>query len=59
MRSRARPGDPKTWQAFLNLEEREEHEFHLGRVFRLAEYTIRNEGNLKELHKKLDEFVKK
>src|SRR3989344_4028184 len=59
MRSRARPGDPKTWHAFLNLEEREEHEFHLSRVFRRTDVTIKNEGNLKELHGKLDLFLKK
>jgi len=59
MKHRGRPGDPKAWAAFLKLEEKEEHEFHLSRVFRLAEYTIRNEGNLKELHKKLDLFLKK
>ncbi len=59
MRSRARPGDPKAWQAFLNLEEREEHEFHLSRVFRLADYTIKNESDLKGLHKKIDALLRK
>ncbi|HIH14600.1 MAG TPA: AAA family ATPase [Nanoarchaeota archaeon] len=59
MKARGRPGDPAFWEQFLLLEEKEEHEFHLSRVFRLADYTIRNEGKLSELHNNLDVLIEK
>ncbi|MEK6807465.1 MAG: AAA family ATPase [Nanoarchaeota archaeon] len=57
MKARRRPGDPAFWEQFLMLEEKEEHEFHLSRVFRMADIIIKNEGTLEELHKKIDELA--
>ncbi len=59
MKHRGRPGDPKKWADFLELEKREEKEFHLKKVFAMADYVIDASGSMMELYKKIDALLKR
>jgi len=47
LRKRNRPGDPKTWNEFIN-RDLTELEFGIGNVIALADYIIVNEGSIEE-----------
>lgn len=48
----------KTWKKFL-LEENQESETQIRDIAKQADFTIDNNGSLKELYKQLDELVNK
>lgn len=58
LRARAEPRDPKTWEEFSAQDEREEQVFGVDRTTQLANYTINNDGTLKELYASIDEFLR-
>ncbi len=58
MKKRGRPGDPIYWPEFLALERQEEKEFHLKRVFAMADHVIDTSGTIVELRKNVDKLVK-
>jgi len=58
MKKRGRPGDPAYWPEFLALERKEEKEFHLKRVFAMADHVIDTSGTIADVRKKVDKLVK-
>jgi len=58
---RARPGDPSTLEEFRERERQENSADpvaqQLGATFRLADAVIENDGNLDELHRRVDAFA--
>lgn len=59
LKSRARPGFPKTMDEFKKHEARQIELFKVDVTFNLANATILNEGTLKELNKNVDNvFIK-
>ena len=58
MKKRGRPGDPQAWPEFLALERKEEKEFHLKKVFAMADHVINTARTKKELYKEIDKLVK-
>ncbi len=58
MKTRGRPGDPSSWPEFLALERKEEKEFHLKKVFAMADHVIDTSGTKKGVQKKVDKLVK-
>ena len=58
IKARGRTGDPKTFEEFLKMEKAEGKKFKFKQLFKMADYTIENNGTEEEFHKKLDEFMK-
>jgi len=62
MRIRAREADPKSYQEFLKLEELERKNAddklqNIEQTAKLAKETLINEGNIEQLHYKVDELL--
>ncbi|MBD3262758.1 AAA family ATPase [Candidatus Woesearchaeota archaeon] len=57
IKKRARIGDPKTLKEFLEQEKKEHKEFDYESIFEMADYTIKNNGTLEELYKKIDSIL--
>ena len=58
---RGRSSDPKTWEGFLEIDERdfgEEDEFgqQVGKCMQLTDYKLINDGTLEELYYKLNKI---
>lgn len=58
IRKRSRPGDPKTWEEFVE-RDLVELSFGLGNVIALADYMIVNEGSLNELRREAEKVLEK
>ncbi len=58
LKKRNSPRDPKTFQEFKQHEKREFEIFNFDKTFTYADYTVQNNGSLKELRKKLDKIMK-
>ncbi|MCD6114561.1 MAG: dephospho-CoA kinase, partial [Thermoprotei archaeon] len=58
IRKRSRPGDPKTWEEFVE-RDLVELSFGLGNVIALADYMIVNEGSLSELRREAEKVLEK
>lgn len=58
LKKRGRPGDPDTFEEFKEQDRNETEKFDMKKTFKKAGYTINNNGRLKELHRKVDGFVK-
>ncbi len=64
MQKRARASDPKTWEEFLVMDNRDRGsgEVKIGQqvsaCINLADYKIENSGTLFELHEKIEEVLK-
>ncbi len=58
---RGREGDPKTYEAFLELEKQEArgdaHQQNLEQVFGLADHAVENDGSLGALQERVDELL--
>mgnify|MGYP001566146484 FL=1 len=60
MLNRAKESDPKTWEGFLEIDERDfgdktnELGQQVGKCMTLADFEILNEGTLEELNKKVE-----
>ena len=63
LQERNRVGDAKTLEEFKQQEEKEnienENNQQLDATFKLANKVINNDGNLEELHKKVDDLIEK
>jgi dephospho-CoA kinase len=59
MRKRARPGDPKTLEQFLEQEKAERKLFDFDATLKYADYTVSNDGSKEELFKRVDALLKK
>lgn len=60
MKNRNRPGDPKTWEEFLELCEKEKdvgNHNHVEECLKLANKIIPNEGSIFDFQKKIDEIA--
>jgi len=54
IRSRGSTRDPRTWDAFSEQEQAEEHHFQVSRTLQEAEITIDNSGAMSQLHQKIE-----
>lgn len=59
MKKRARPGFPETYEEFLKHSERQDKLFNVNESFKRVNYTLDNNGTLEDLHKQIDELLKK
>jgi dephospho-CoA kinase len=59
MKSRARPGDPKTLEEFLEQEKRQYELFSLKKIYGYVDHRVDNSGTPEELEKRLDALLKK
>ena len=59
IKKRGRTGDPKTFEEFLEQENRDRQKFNLKKTISMADYTIENDSSVDELHNKLDALISK
>jgi len=59
LKTRARPGFPKTLEEFFVHENRENKIFNLDVTFKLAKEIIDNSTSLEDLHERVDKIAKK
>lgn len=58
---RAKPSDPKTWEEFLKVDDRDFSDKdnplgqQVGKCMEMADFTIINDGNVEDLKKKIEE----
>ena len=60
MKSRKRQGDPKTFREFKQIDDAEirgDGGQEVSKCMKMADYTIKNDGTLKELEKKLQDML--
>lgn len=63
IRSRRRPGDPQTWEEFLQMErqelglEGESHGLRVADCLKLADVTLKNEGTPQDLELKFSQIL--
>lgn len=55
LKARDEPRDPQSFAEFEAQERDEEEEFRIGATLALADLTIRNDGSIEELHRRIDE----
>jgi dephospho-CoA kinase len=58
LKKRGRIGDPKDFKEFMRNEETEKN-FGYYEGMKLADFTVRNDGSVEELYKKLDKIMEK
>jgi dephospho-CoA kinase len=61
MLSRKRHGDPQTFAEFKRIDDREikgGHGQEVAKCMKMADYTIKNDGTLEELRRKVEEVAK-
>lgn len=56
---RRRPNDPQTQEEFFARDKRDIENKGLGKVIKMVDFTIKNNGTLEELHKEVDALVEK
>jgi dephospho-CoA kinase len=54
---RNEPRDPKTWQEFLEQDQKEEEIFQLTETCRLADYRLTNNETVEKLYQKVDRII--
>lgn len=59
LKKRGRPGAPASLKEFKEQEKREWKEFKFKEAFKLADYTIHNNGKIGELYQKIDKIMSK
>jgi dephospho-CoA kinase len=59
MKSRARIGDPKTFEEFMHQEELDKKAFDFEKLKTYIDYTVTNNGTREQLYKQVDAFLKK
>lgn len=57
--SRRRPDDPQTQEEFFARDKRDIENKGLGKVMKMADFTIKNNSSIEELYKDVDALVKK
>lgn len=50
--------DPSTFEEFLVQDSSEEELFHVSKTLSMANYTLKNDGTLEDLHRSIDSLVK-
>lgn len=61
---RGREGDPKTWEEFVKLDERDqgkdepEYGQQVRKCIEMADIALQNDGSLEELQKKVEDVIK-
>ncbi len=55
---RAEGRDPKKFEDFLKQDRSENEIFHLNETISMANYSMKNDGSLEDLHKNIDKFAK-
>ena len=58
LKSRGRENDPKDFEEFQRQEKRENEIFNFNKTFSYADFTIENNGTIKELEKKIDKVMR-
>jgi dephospho-CoA kinase len=59
MVARSEDRDPKSFEDFVVREREEEEIFKMSKTFSYAQYKIFNGGTLEELHRRIDDLVRK
>lgn len=57
IKKRARIGDPKTFEEFLDQEQNEWEVFPFKEIFEMADLTLENNGTLEELYMHIDQII--
>lgn len=57
LKRRKRPGDPDSYDEFLEQEKNEEKRFHLEQACSMADYLLDNSRTLADLHAQIDELM--
>jgi len=63
IKNRARENDPKTWEEFVTLDDRDQgigedlHGQQVKRCMEMADVVVMNDGNIEQLNEKLDTVV--
>lgn len=55
LRRRRAPGDPRTFQEFMDQEKAEKDRFHLDAALRRADFAILNDGSLDDFHERIEQ----
>lgn len=61
MKSRGRHGEPETFEEFKKVDDTEwkgGHGQEVGKIMKMADYVIQNDGTLEDLQKKVEEIAK-
>jgi dephospho-CoA kinase len=56
---RGRVGDPRTYREFVEQDRSEERAFYISETIKLADYTISNEGSVRELGAKVEHLLER
>ena len=57
LNKRGRENDPKDFDEFLRQEKRENEIFNFDRTFSYADFSIENNGSVRELEQKIDKIM--
>jgi dephospho-CoA kinase len=64
IKARAREGDPKTWEEFLEVDERDQgvgeplYGQRVRECIQMADFLLVNDGSLEEFQNRINEFIK-
>jgi dephospho-CoA kinase len=50
--------DPEKYEEFLVQDRSEEEVFHIHKTAAMADYTLKNDGTLDDLHRRIDKLIK-
>jgi len=59
MKSRARVGDPKTFEEFMHQEELDEKAFGFSKTRKFVDHKVSNNGTFEQLQSQVDKLLKK
>jgi dephospho-CoA kinase len=57
MTRRGEGRDPQTYEEFLRQDEAEEARFSIEKAVKMADYSLSNDGTLKDLNKEIDDLI--
>jgi len=59
LKGRGRPGDPESFDDFIEQDSSEREKFNTEQTFSMADTELTNEGTIDELHRKIDRLLSK